>query len=150
MNPVPKLDSLRQTVNPVPKSDRYPIPRVEDLLAGLEKGKSFAKIDNLSHAYQQLPLDKTSKQYVVINTQKVLFRYTSLPFGISSAPGIFQRVIESLIKGIPGVVAYIVVTGSTESEHLAALEEVLSHLVYEPGRRNVSSLFCQSHTWVTR
>ena len=85
---------FRQTVNPVSRLDRYPIPRVEDLLATLAKGKSFTKID-LSHVYQQLPLDEKSKEHVVINTHKGLFRYTRLPFGVSSAPGIFQRVIES-------------------------------------------------------
>jgi len=117
-------------VNPVSRLDRYPIPKVEDLLATLGKGRTFTKID-LSHAYQQLPLDETSCKFVVINTHKGLFRYTRLPFGISSAPGIFQRVIESLLSGIPGVVVYIddiLVTGPTEKEHLAALDEVLSQL----------------------
>ena len=121
---------FRQTINPVSKLDRYPIPKVEDLFTVLANGKSFTTID-LSHAYQQLPLDESSRQYVVVNTHKGLFRYTRLPFGISSAPGIFQRVIESIIQGIPGVVAYlddILVTGSTDREHLTALEEVLRRL----------------------
>ena len=61
------------TVNPVSKLDRYPIPRVEDLFARLNKGKYFSKLD-LSQAYQQVPLDEDSKQYVVINTQRGLFR----------------------------------------------------------------------------
>ena len=118
------------TVNPVSKLDRYPIPRVEDLFSRLSKGKLFSKLD-LSQAYQQLPLDEASKQYVVINTHRGLFRYTRLPFGISSAPGIFQRGIESLLQGIEGVVVYlddILVTGSTEEHHLQTLEEVLNRL----------------------
>ena len=118
------------TVNPVSKLDRYPIPRINDLFAKLAKGKLFSKLD-LSHAYQQLPLEEESRKYVVINTHKGLFRFTRLPFGISSAPGIFQRVMESLLQGIEGVVVYlddILVTGSTEEAHLKALEEVLSRL----------------------
>ena len=121
---------FRQTVNPVSQLDRYPIPKVEDLLATLGKGKAFTKID-IRHAYQQLPLDEPSWKFVFINTHKGLFRYTKLPFGISSAPGIFQRVVESLLQGIPGVVSYIddiLITGRTEAEHLAALDEVLSRL----------------------
>ena len=116
------------TVNPVSKLDRYPIPKVEDLFARLSKGRYFSKID-LSHAYQQLPLQADSRKYVVINTHKGLF--TRLPFGISSAPGIFQRVMESLLQGISGVVVYlddILISGSTEEEHLAALDEVLNRL----------------------
>ena len=111
-------------MNPVSKLDRYPIPKVEVLFAALGGGKLFSKID-LTQAYQQLPLDDESKQYVVINTHKGLFRYTRLPFGISSAPGIFQRVIESVLQGIPGVITYldnILVSGATEEEHLKTLD----------------------------
>ena len=118
------------TVNPVSKLDRYPIPKVSDLFAQLGKGKFFSKLD-LSYAYQQVPLEEESKKYVVINTHKGLFTYTRLPFGIASAPGIFQRVIESLLQGIEGVIVYlddILVTGITEEAHLRALEEVLSRL----------------------
>ena len=89
------------TVNPVSKLDRYPIPKVEDLFARLGKGKLFSKLD-LSQAYQPLTLDEDSKKYVVINTHRGLFRYMRLPFGIASVPGIFQRVIESLLQGING------------------------------------------------
>ena len=90
----------------------------------------FTKID-LSQAYQQIPLDETSKSYAIINTHKGLFRYTRLPYGISSAPGIFQRVIESVLQGISGVMVYIddiLVTGATQEEHLRALDAVLTRL----------------------
>ena len=97
---------FRITVNPVSKLDRYPIPKIEDLFARLRKGRYFTKLD-LSPAYQQLPLDDDSKKFVVVNTHRGLFRYTRLPFGIASAPGIFQRVIESVLQGIDGVVVYL-------------------------------------------
>ena len=94
------------TVNPLSKLDRYPIPKVEDLFARLGKGKLFSKLD-LNQAYQQLTLDEDSKKYVVINTHRGLFCYMRLPFGIASVPGIFQRVIESLLQGINRVVVYL-------------------------------------------
>ena len=64
---------FKQTINPVSKLDRYPIPKIQDLFSKLAGGKSFKKIE-LSQAYQQLLLDDESKQYVVISTQKGLFR----------------------------------------------------------------------------
>ena len=121
---------FRVTVNPVSKLDSYPLPRVNDLFAKLEGGQKFTKLD-LGHAYQQLPLDEESKRYTVVNTHKGLFRYVRLPFGISSAPGIFQRVVDTLLQGILGVIAYIdviLVTGPSDEEHLKALDETLSRL----------------------
>ena len=111
---------FKQTINPVSRLDRYPIPKVEDLFTSLSGAKVFSKID-LSQAYQQVPLEEGSRQYVA---QKGLFRYTRLAFGVSSAPGIFQRVMESLMQGLPGVTVYIddiLVAGATEEEHLKML-----------------------------
>ncbi|PIK36370.1 hypothetical protein BSL78_26804 [Apostichopus japonicus] len=117
------------TVNKASKLDQYPILRSRSF-ATLAGGKTFSKLD-MSQAYQQLKLDEDSKQYVVINTHKGLFQYNRLPFGISSAPGIFQRAIEGILQGIPNVVVYlddILITGATEEEHLMILDEVLSKL----------------------
>ena len=118
------------TVNPVSKLDRYPIPRIEHLFATLGGGTTFTKLD-MSEAYQQIELEDSSRQCTVINTHKGLFQYNRLPFGISSAPAIFQRVMESLLQGIAGVVVYlddVLVTGRTNEEHLESLELVLKRM----------------------
>ena len=119
-----------QTVNRVSKLDHYPIPKIEDLLATLKGGRFFSTLD-LQHAYQQLKSDAESQKYVVINTKHGLFRYTRLPFGIASAPGIFQRLMESVIRGIPGVVVYlddILISGGSQEENIDRLQRVLSRL----------------------
>ena len=121
---------FRMTVNPVSRLNRYSLPKVEDLFATLAEGKIFTKLD-LTQAYQQLKLDTLSQKYVVINTRKGLFQYTRLPFGVSSAPGIFQKTMETLLRGIPGVIVYlddILISRATEAEHIQSLEEVLKRL----------------------
>ena len=121
---------FKQTVNKASPLDKYPIPKIEDLFSQLAGGQKFAKLD-MSQAYQQICLDDESKKYVVINTSKGLLQYNRLPFGISSAPGIFQRVMENMLRGIPKVVVYlddILVTGANDEEHLKHLSEVLSRL----------------------
>ena len=115
------------TLNQNVKVDTYPLPQIEDLLAQLAGGKTFSKLD-MSHAYQQIELDENCKEMTTINTHKGLFVYNRLPFGISSSPGIFQRTMDNLIQGLPGVVGYlddILVTGSTNEEHAQNLEAVL-------------------------
>ena len=118
------------TVNGAAKLKSHPLPRIDDILASLAGGKSFTKL-NLAHAYNQIPLDEEAKKYVVINTHKGLYKYNHLPFGIASAPSMFQRVIESILQDIPNVCVYlddILVTGKTDEEHLHTLEEVLARL----------------------
>ena len=121
---------FRVTVNQVSKLDKYPIPKIDDLFAKLAGGRSFTKLD-MSQAYQQLILDSESRKYTVINTHRGLFCYNRLTFGIFSAPGIFQRTMESLLRGMERVVVYlddVLVTGRTEEEHLATLDEVLRRM----------------------
>ena len=118
------------TVNAVSKTDPYPLLRTEYIFASLVGGKTFTKLD-LVHVYQQVPLTEESRKYTTINTHKGLFQYNHLPIGVASAPGIFQRTVESLLQGIPHVCVYlddILVTGPNVEAHLKTLEEVLKRL----------------------
>ena len=71
----------------------------DDIFDQLNGGEKFSKLD-LSSAYQQVLLAEESKQYVTINTHLSLFRYTRLPFGVSSSPAIFQKMMYSLTRGL--------------------------------------------------
>ena len=61
---------------------------------------------DLCDAYLHVPLDEELPRLTIINIHKGLFMYTRLCFGIASSPGIFQRIIDQLIQGIPKTVAY--------------------------------------------
>ena len=118
------------TVNAVAKTDSYPLPRIEDIFASLSNGKTFTKLD-LAHAYQQIPVAEDTKKLTTINTHKGLFQYTRLPFGVASAPALFQRTMDSILQGLPHVCVYIddiLITGPTDEDHLKTLDEVLSRL----------------------
>ena len=118
------------TVNQVSKLDNYPIPKTEDLLATLGGGEKFTKLD-MSQAYQQMTLDEESRKFTTITTHKGLFQYNRLPFGVSSAPGIFQRTMENLLQGIPRVIVRmddILISGKDDNNHIANLEAVLKKL----------------------
>ena len=117
------------TANRASRMEHYPLPKVDDLFATLAGGVLFTKLD-MSQAYLQLAVDDQSKELLTINTHKGLFVYNRLPFGVSSAPGIFQRTMESLLNGIPNVLVYlddILVTGHTQEQHFSNLHEVLLH-----------------------
>ena len=66
-----------------------------------------------------------------MNTHKGLFQYNRLPFGISAAPSIFQRTLESLLADIHHVSVYlddILIAGVDEKDHLEVLDKVLTKL----------------------
>ena len=110
---------FKVTVNPVLKVYQYLLPKIEDIFAKLA-GQQFTKLD-LTQAYLQLPVHENSKELVTINTHKGLYRYIRMPFGIASAPAIWQRTIEEVLQGIPGVQVMsddMIITGKDDQEHL--------------------------------
>ena len=120
----------RLTVNEVATPYQYPLPRIEELLSSLTGATVFSKID-LKSAYNQLPLDDISRQYLTVNTHRGLLKPTRLSFGYSSALALFQQTLETLLAGIPGVGVFlddVVVSGADTNSHNAALRSVLSRL----------------------
>ena len=118
------------TINKASHLDSYPIPRIQDLFSNLSKGSIYSKLD-MSQAYNQLRLDDSSKKYTTVNTPKGLYQYNRLAFGISSAPGIFQRCMEKLFSNMDNVLCYlddILVIGKDLEEHNRILEVVLYRL----------------------
>ncbi len=117
---------FKVTINPQINVDQYPLPTPEDLFNRLRGGKFFTKLD-MREAYSQLPVHIDSQKYLVINTIKGLYKYKRLPFGISSAPAIFQRMMDQAFQGLKGMACYlddIIITGGSEKEHWENLNAV--------------------------
>ena len=131
---VPKQDGsihicgdYKVTLSPSLQIDQYPLPKPVELFASVSGGKKFTKLD-LSQAYQQMLLDDQSKGLVTINTHRELYQYTRMPFGIASAPAIFQQTMDIILQGIPHTICNIddiLIIGVDDQEHLTNLEEVL-------------------------
>ena len=120
---------FKVTINHCVETKTYPLPTAEDIFAHLAGGRVFTKLD-LSQAYLQLPVDDDSKDLLVINTPKGLFRYNWLPYGVSVAPAIFQSVMDHVLHNFP-VACYlddILIAAPTVKEHDVLLEKVLQRL----------------------
>jgi hypothetical protein len=117
------------TINKFLRVPEHPMPRVPELLAKLNGGQKFSKLD-LSQAYQQVKLDEASQKLVTINTHLGLFSYTRVPYGISAAPALFQEITDKVLQGLNCGCCLddIVVTGRTDAEHLENLTQVLQRL----------------------
>ena len=145
--PIPKPDGtvrlcgdFKITVNPALYIDQHPIPKAEDLFTTLAGGKKFSKLD-LSQAYQQMLLHPDDQKYTTINTHLGLYQYTRLPFGIASAPAVFQQAMEKILHGIPKVICYlddVLITAQNDEEHLKTLKTVSCRLSEHGLRLNKS------------
>ena len=135
--PVPKPNGsmrlcgdYKTTVNQALEPEKYPLPKPEDLFTALTGGQRFSKLD-LKEAYLQLELEDESRKYVTLNTHQGLYQFTRVPYGISTAPTMFQKIMDTLLQGKKGVICYlddILVTGENDDEHLENLAEVFKVL----------------------
>ena len=66
-------------------------------MTSLTGGRKFTKLD-LSLVYQQMALTDESKKFLTINTHRGLYQYTRLPFGVASAPAIFQKAMDEAVQ----------------------------------------------------
>ena len=120
---------FKVTINTQLDVPEHPLPVPDDLLAMLNGGQSFSKID-LSQAYTQVELDEKSREFVVINTHLGLFRYTRLPYGVASAPAIFQSIMDKILQGldVPCLLDDILIAAENPSENLKLLTKVIQRL----------------------
>ena len=124
------------TVNAQLETHRYPMPSPEHLIQRLSGGCYFTKID-LADAYNQIPLGPVSQKRLALSTHQGVLLQQRLPFGISSAPGYFQEIMDQLTRDLPGVAVYmddILVSGTSPQDHLNNLRRLLQRL-HEKGLR---------------
>lgn len=116
------------TINPNLLIDEHPLPTIDELFASMAGGIKFTKID-LHQAYLQLEIREEDRELLTLSTHKGLYWSTRLMYGIASAPAIWQREIENILRDIPGVSIFIddiKITGPDEETHLYRLEQVLA------------------------
>ena len=105
--PVPKPNgNVRLCVdltqlNKAVQREIHPMPSVDESLAKLGKSRYFTKLDANS-GFWQLPLDEESKLLTTFVTPFGRYCFNRLPFGISSAPEIFQRTLSETLKDVDG------------------------------------------------
>jgi len=90
----------------------------------------YTKLD-LARAYRPMKVKQECQSLLIINTHHGLFQYTQLPFGITTAPSLWQSAMLQVLAGLSGVVYYIddiFVTGRTREEHLSNLWSVLEQI----------------------
>jgi cleavage and polyadenylation specificity factor subunit 1 len=110
--------------------DKYPLPNMSDLTARLDDYQIFSKLD-LRKGYLQVPVAAEDIAKTTIITPFGLFEFTRMPFGLRNAGMTFQRLMDSILGGLPFTFVHlddILVTSSGEAAHRQHLEAVFAVL----------------------
>ena len=110
--------------------ETYPILPVDNTLAQLSGATIFSKVDANS-GFWQIPLAEESQLLTTFITPQSHYCFRKLPFGISSAPELYQRRMSQILTGLDGILCHIddvLVFGATPTERETQLTAVLKRL----------------------
>lgn len=120
-------------LNKITVKNRYPIPRIADLIDSLSQASIFTKID-LRWGYNNVRIREGDEWKTAFITKRGLFEATVMYFGFSNAPGTFQAMMNTILSDLirkGQVMVYlddILIFGNDKKEHRKLVREVLQRL----------------------
>jgi hypothetical protein len=88
-------------LNKVTIKNRYPLPRIDDLMYQLVGARVFSKID-LRSGYHQIKIKDEDMQKTAFRTRYGHYEYKVMPFGVSNAPGVFMEYMNRIFHAFFG------------------------------------------------
>ena len=83
------------------RREYYPMPTIEEVSTRLNKARFFTVL-NAKNGFWQISLDDRSSMLTCFNTPFGRYRWMRMPFGINSAPEVWQRTMNQLVEGLKG------------------------------------------------
>jgi len=119
-------------LNKVTIKNRYPLPRIDDLMDQLVGARVFSKID-LRSGYHQIKVKDEDMQKKAFRTRYGHYEYTVMPFGVTNAPGVFMEYMNNIFhtyldRFVVVFIYDILIYSKSEEEHVEHLRIVLQVL----------------------
>jgi hypothetical protein len=112
--------------------DKFPLPRIEEILDQLGRAKYFSILD-LKAGYHQIPISKESRECTAFSSDLGHFQFKRLPFGLKVSGNSFQRMMAIAMAGLTPESAFLyvddlVVFGCSQQHHNSNLIKVFERL----------------------
>ena len=86
--------------------NKYPLPRIDELIDNMKGAKFFTKLD-LKSGYHQIPIESIDVWKMAFKTKEVLFEWLVMPFGLTNALATFMRYMDDLLR--PFIIKCVIV-----------------------------------------
>jgi len=112
-------------INNITIKDKYPLPRIDELLDQLRGVSCFSKID-LAPGYHQIPISEGDVIKTAFRTRYGQYEFVVMPFGLTNAPAAFMKLMNEVFhdyldKFLIIFIDDILIYSKTEVEHKAHL-----------------------------
>lgn len=95
-----------RALNKVTHKDVYPLPRIDETLEALGGALWFTTLD-LKSGYWQIRMADGDKPKTAFTTKQGLYQFVRMPFGLTNAPSTFQRMMNSVLRGLTWVTCLV-------------------------------------------
>lgn len=119
-------------LNQITKPDRYPLPRIDDLLHQAKAMPYMSTID-LQSGYWQIKVHEDDQEKTAFVSPFGIYKFKRMPFGLCNAPATFQRLMDKFVNGLRAqcVLCYlddVIIRSDTFEHHMQDLREVFTKL----------------------